>query len=42
LEDGEVPYSLKVGDESHMNSYGYWIEGNAIYEKGRELGYWGY
>jgi len=42
LENGEVPYSLKVGDESHMNSYGYWIEGNAIYEKGCELGYWGY
>ena len=42
LENGEVPYSLKVWDESHMNSYGYWIEGNAIYKKGCELGYWGY
>ena len=42
LEIGEVPYSLKVDDESHLNSYGYWIEGNAIYEKGCELGYWGY
>ena len=42
IENGEVPYSLKVWDESHLNSYGYWIEGNAIYDKGCELGYWGY
>lgn len=37
---GEVPYCLKIEDGSHLNSIGYTIEGNAIYQKGLELGYW--
>lgn len=39
ISRGEVPYSLK-SDGSHLNSYGYWLEGKAIYELGLILGYW--
>lgn len=39
IESGEVPLSLK-SDATHLNSYGYWSKGNAIYIKGVELGYW--
>jgi len=35
----EVPDSLK-SDWSHLNSYGYYSKGNAIYAKGVQLGYW--
>lgn len=40
MATGAVPYSLKAPDESHLTSYGYWVEGNVIYKKGVELGYW--
>jgi len=36
---GEVPDSLK-SDWSHLNSYGYYSKGKAIYAKGVQLGYW--
>jgi len=36
---GEVPDSLKW-DWSHLNSYGYYSKGKAIYAKGVQLGYW--
>jgi len=36
---GEVPDSLKW-DWSHLNSYGYYSKGKAIYAKGIQLGYW--
>lgn len=36
---GRVPESLK-SDYTHLNSYGYYAMGVAIYEKGQQLGYW--
>lgn len=27
-------------DETHLNSYGYYVQAVAVYEKGQELGYW--
>lgn len=39
ISRGEVPFALK-SDESHLNSYGYWLEGKAVYDRGLELGYW--
>ena len=36
---GEVPDSLK-SDWSHLNSYGYYSKGKAIYMRGVQLGYW--
>lgn len=40
MEYGGVPNSLK-SDWSHLNEYGYWSRGKALYLKGVELGYWG-
>lgn len=37
---GEVPLSFKCDDQTHLNSYGYWLEGIAVYNKGTDLGYW--
>ena len=39
LDDGKVPGSLRY-DYTHLNSYGYYVIGQGVYEKGRELGYW--
>lgn len=39
LADGRVPESLKY-DYTHLNSYGYYVIGQGVYEKGVELGYW--
>lgn len=42
LEDlslGRIPMQLK-DDYTHFNSYGYYVMGVAVYEKGAELGYW--
>ena len=39
LLQGRVPESLKY-DYTHLNSYGYYTVGVAVYEKGIELGYW--
>lgn len=39
LENGRVPEQLK-DDYTHFNSYGYYVMGIAVYEKGIELGYW--
>lgn len=39
MENVEVPDSLK-SDWSHLNSYGYYSKGLAIYQKGVQLGYW--
>ena len=39
IDDGRVPESLKH-DFTHLNSYGYYAVGVAVYNKGIELGYW--
>ncbi len=39
IDDGRVPESLKH-DFTHLNSYGYYSVGVAVYNKGIELGYW--
>lgn len=39
IDDGRVPESLKH-DFTHLNSYGYYDVGVAVYNKGIELGYW--
>lgn len=39
IDDGRVPESLKY-DFTHLNSYGYYAVGVAVYNKGIELGYW--
>lgn len=39
IQDGRVPESLKY-DFTHLNSYGYYAVGVAVYNKGIELGYW--
>lgn len=39
INHGNVPMSIK-SDYTHMNSYGYYVIGKAVYEKGTELGYW--
>lgn len=39
LSNGLVPESIKF-DYTHMNSYGYYVMGKAVYDKGIELGYW--
>lgn len=36
---GRVPGQLRA-DWTHLNSYGYYAQAIAIYEKGQELGYW--
>lgn len=36
---GEVPLQLKT-DVTHLNSYGYYTEGEQVYKRGKELGYW--
>lgn len=36
---GEVPLQLKT-DSTHLNSYGYYTEGEQVYKRGKELGYW--
>lgn len=39
IDGGRVPESLKH-DFTHLNSYGYYAVGVAVYNKGIELGYW--
>lgn len=39
IDDGRVPEGLKH-DFTHLNSYGYYAVGVAVYNKGIELGYW--
>ena len=39
IDDGRVPESLKH-DFTHLNSYGYYAVGVAVYNKCIELGYW--
>ena len=39
IDDGRVPESLKH-DFTHLNSYGYYAVGVAVYNKSIELGYW--
>lgn len=36
---GEIPLQLK-SDATHYNSYGYFTQGEQIYKRGKELGYW--
>lgn len=39
ISQGRVPEIIKE-DYTHLNSYGYYVMGVAVYEKGLELGYW--
>ncbi|MDO4538718.1 MAG: SGNH/GDSL hydrolase family protein [Coriobacteriales bacterium] len=38
-EDGYVSEQLRA-DWTHLNSYGYYAQARAVFEKGQELGYW--
>ena len=37
--EGKVPVSLRA-DWTHLNSYGYYVQAVAVYQKGVTLGYW--
>lgn len=39
INNGNIPPSL-MSDSTHLNTAGYTIIGNLVYERGKELGYW--
>ena len=40
ISEVRVPASLEYLEDWHLNSYGYYSKGKAIYAKGVQLGYW--